>query len=342
MQQTSHLEFLKRTLIVVAVAVIPVVIWYLSGVVLIAFGAIILAMLIRLGAQPFMRFLSAPEPLALCISGLLILFVIGGTAYLFGSRIVHEFHDVVSRAESASATIQGWLKDSDFGDFLISHAAGSDVSVTGILSGFLKLSSNFLEALVIMVISAAYLAAQPRLYRDGLIWLFPPRAHAHAAAIIDGIGEALRLWLLGQLFEMVLIGALSTLAVSIIGVPSSLALGLIAGVGEFIPYLGPLLAAIPAVLVAVTKSPEATLWTAVAYLLIHQIEGSLIAPLVQRRMVLIPPAVMLLGIVSITYLFGSIAIIFAAPIVVVIYAAVSLIYVRDTLGEKTALTRKLR
>lgn len=57
------------------------------------------------------------------------------------------------------------------------------------------------------MISAVYLAAQPRLYRDGLIWLFPPRAHAHAARIIDGIGEALRLWLLGQLIEMVLIGA---------------------------------------------------------------------------------------------------------------------------------------
>ncbi len=142
--------------------------------------------------------------------------------------------------------------------------------------------------------------------------------------------------------EMVVIGALSTFAVWIIGVPAPLALGLIAGVGEFITYLGPLLAAIPAVLVAVTKSPEAPLWTAVAYLLIHQIEGSLIAPLIQRRMVMIPPAVILLGIVSITYLFGSVAIVFAAPIVVVIFAAVNLIYVRDTLGEKTALTRKLR
>ena len=214
--------------------------------------------------------------------------------------------------------------------------------MTGIVSGFLKMSTSFLEALVIMVISAAYLAAQPGHYRNGLIWLFPPRAHRRAAEIIDGVGEALRLWLLGQLIEMILIGTLSAVAVWIIGVPSPFALGLIAGVGEFIPYLGPLLAAIPAILVAITKSPEATLWTAIAYLVIHQIEGNLVAPLIQRRMVLIPPAVMLLGIVSITYLFGAVAIIFAAPIVVVIFAAVSLLYVRDTLGEKTALTSKLR
>ena len=147
--------------------------------------------------------------------------------------------------------------------------------------------------------------------------------------------------LLGQLIEMVLIGALSMIAVWMIGVPSPLALGLIAGIGEFIPYVGPLLAAIPALLVALTKSPEATLWTAVAYLIIHQIEGNIVAPLIQHRMVSIPPAVMLLGIVAITYLFGRPQSIFAAPIVV-IFAGVSLLYVRDTLGEKTALTRKLR
>jgi predicted PurR-regulated permease PerM len=141
---------------------------------------------------------------------------------------------------------------------------------------------------------------------------------------------------------MVLIGALSTLAVWIVGVPSPFALGLIAGVGEFIPYLGPFLAAIPALLVAITVSPQTALWTALAYLIIHQIEGNVVAPLIQRRMVSIPPAVMLLGIVAITYLFGMVAIVFAAPIVVVVFASVTLLYVRDTLGEKTALTRKLR
>jgi predicted PurR-regulated permease PerM len=340
--QKTHVEFLKRALIVVAVAVIPVLIWYLFGVVLMAFGAIILAMLVRLGAQPFMRWLSLPEPLALAISGLLIVFIIGGTGYLFGTRIADEFQDVVHRVSSASGDIQGDLQESQFGKFLLNHMSGSNVSVTDVLSGFLKISSAFLEAVVIVVISGAYLAAQPRLYRDGFIWLFPPRSHARAAEIIDGIGEALRLWLVGQLIEMILIGVLAALAVWFIGVPSPLALGLIAGVGEFVPYLGPLLAAIPAILVALTKSPEATLWTAVAYLIIHQIEGNLVAPLIQRRMVMIPPAVMLFGIVAITYLFGTVAIIFAAPIVVVIFAAVSLIYVRDTLGEKTALTRKLR
>jgi predicted PurR-regulated permease PerM len=340
--QTGYLDFLKRTLIVVAVATIPFLIWYLFGVILMTFGAIILAMLLRLGAEPFHRRLALPQSLALLLSGLLILGIIGGAAYLFGTRVTDEFQDVVRRATSASDTIQTTLKGSEFGNFVLNHMSGSSVSVTGVLSGFLRVSSNFLEALIILVICGIYIAAQPQLYRDGLILLFPPRTHARVAEILDGIGEALRLWLLGQLIEMVLIGALSTFAVWIIGVPSPLALGLIAGIGEFIPYLGPLLAAIPAVLVAITKSPEAALWTLLAYLVIHQLEGQIIAPLIQRHMVAIPPAVMLIGIVTITYLFGLVAIIFAAPIAVVVYAAVNLIYMRDTLGEKTALTRKLR
>jgi len=337
----AYIETLKLALLVVAVAIIPLLVWYLFDVILIIFGAIILAMLLRLGAQPFMRWLSIPEALALLVSGLVVLFVIGGTGYLFGTRITAEFQDVVQRAASATANIQSNLRGSEFGNFILQHFSGDSFSVTGILSGVLRVSTSFFEALIIMVISGIYLAAQPRLYRKGLIWLFPPAKHARAAEIIDGIGEALRLWLLGQLIQMFLIGALVTFAVWIIGVPSSLALGLIAGIGEFIPYLGPILAAIPAILVALTKSPELTLWTLVAYLIIHQIEGQVIAPLVQHRMVSIPPAVMLLGIAALTYLFGTVAIIFAAPIAVVIFAAVNLLYVRDTLHERTELIRKL-
>ena len=193
---------------VVAVAVIALLIWYLFGLILIVFGAVILAMLLRLGAQPFMRWLSMPEPLALSSPACLCCRVIGGTGYLFGTRISDEFQDVLQRATSASAAIQSSLRGSDFGNFLLQHFSGDGISVTGVLSGVLRVSTSFLEAFIIMIISGIYLAAQPRLYRKGLIWLFPPAKHARAAEIIDGVGEALRLWLLGQLIQMVLIGAL--------------------------------------------------------------------------------------------------------------------------------------
>jgi predicted PurR-regulated permease PerM len=338
---TGYVDFLKRALIVVAVAIIPVVIYFLSGVILMVFGAVILAMLLRLGAQPFMRFAHLPEPIALLSSGIVVMTVIGGAGYLFGTRIGGELQDVLSRATAAIADITAYLHQSKIGNFLLDHIAASTLALPEMFSGVVRVSTNLLEGVIIMAISGVYLAAQPELYRRGLIWLFPPPDHGRAAAIIDGIGEALRLWLIGQLAQMVLIGALWMVATWLIGVPSPLALGLIAGVCEFIPYLGPILAAIPAVLVGLTKSPETALWTLLAYAIIHQIESEIVAPLIQRHMVSIPPAVILLGIVAITYLFGTIAIIFAAPIAVVIFAAVNFIYVRDTLGEKTELTRKL-
>lgn len=337
----TYVDFFKRTMIVVAVVATPILVWYLFGVILMIFGAIILAMLLRLGAQPLMRWPAMPEPIALAMSGLLILGVIGISGYLFGTRVSNQFQDVVQRTADASTSLQGSLRGTAAGNYLLSHVIGGNLSLTDIVPGVLKVSTTFLEGVIIVLISGAYLAAQPELYRRGLIWLFPPRKHARAAEIFDGIAAALRLWLLGQLFEMVLIGVLTIFAVWIIGVPSPLALGLIAAIGEFIPYLGPILAAIPAILVALTKSPETALWTLVAYLIIHQIEGQIVTPLIQRHMVAIPPAVMLLGIVSITYLFGAVAIIFAAPIAVVVFTAINLLYVRDTLGEKTTLTRKL-
>lgn len=338
----NYFQILKLALLVVAVALIPVLIYFLFSVVLMIFGAVILAMLLRLGAEPLKRWLFLPQPLALFLSGIIILAVIVGTVYLFGSHITAELQDVIQRATSASEGIEASLRGSGFGNFLLQHMAGSDFAVTSVLSGFLRVSSSLLEGLVIMVISGIYLATQPKLYRSGLIWLFPPPQHARVAEIIDGIGEALRLWLLGQLIQMVVVGALVTVAAWIISVPSPVALGLIAAVGEFIPYLGPILAAIPAVLVALSKSPETALWTLLVYVVIHQIEGHVLTPLVQRRMVAIPPAVMLLGIAALTSLFGTTAIIFAAPITVAVFTAVNLVYVRDTLGEKTELIRKLR
>jgi predicted PurR-regulated permease PerM len=141
---------------------------------------------------------------------------------------------------------------------------------------------------------------------------------------------------------MLLIGILSACAAWLIGLPSPLALGLIAGVLEFIPYLGPLIAAVPALLVAATKSLDAVVWTTIAYIAIHQIEGNLVVPLVQQRVVSIPPAVILLGIVTITFAFGTVAIIFAAPITVVVFVLIEMLYVRDSLHEKATIPGETR
>jgi len=103
------------------------------------------------------------------------------------------------------------------------------------------------------------------------------------------------------------------------------------------PYIGPLIAAVPALLVASTQALRAVIWTVIAYLAIHQIEGNLVVLLIQRQLIFIPPAVVLLGIVTILFVFGGVSVIFAGPITVVVFIAVKKLYVREALGERTVL-----
>jgi predicted PurR-regulated permease PerM len=248
-----------------------------------------------------------------------------------------ELQDVLKRAASAQSSITTMLQGSELGRLVLSHVQRGNLAVTDVVTRVFTVSANFVEALVVTAITGIYLAVQPSLYRDGLAMLFPRQWRANALETGTDIINALRLWLLGQLIQMLLVGVLSGVAVWMIGLPSPFALGLIAAVSEFIPYLGPILAAVPALLVAATKSLDAVLWTLVAYIIIHQTEGNLIVPLIQRHIIFIPPAIILLGIVAISFVFGTVAMIFAAPMAVVVFVLVKKVYVRDSLGEPTPI-----
>jgi predicted PurR-regulated permease PerM len=297
---------------------------------------------LRLIAEPFRHWLRLPEAAALALSGLLTIAVIAATAYLFGVRIEAELQDVMGRVGSALTTITARMQHSPAGKLILAHMQGGSFSIATFIHNIFSISASFIEAVIITLIAGFYLAAQPELYRRGLDKLFPRRWRPAADETIADIGQALRLWLIGELIQMALIGALTLAAVWAIGLSSPLALAAIAGLAEFIPYLGPIIAAIPALLVATTQGPDTLLWTLFAYILIHQIEGNLIAPLIQRRMVFIPPALLLLAIVTVLFLFGTVAVIFAAPLAVIAVTAVKKLYVRDGLGEPTVLPGESR
>ena len=329
----SYRRFLVFALIGMAVAVAPVLVWQLSHVLLFAFGAVLVALLLQVVAEPLQRWTPLPDWATLLISGLLVLALLLTAAWVFGSELANEFADVTKRIGSASRTIEDQLSQNEAGKFVVAHFKGADISFTSMLPGVFSLGVSTAEALVVIVISAVYIVAQPHEYRRGFTLLFPPRLHQEVCDTLDEVGRALRLWLIGQFIQMALIGSLSALAVWLIGLPSVLALGMIAAVTEFVPYIGPIVAAVPAILVALTQSPQAALFTTLAYLIIHQIEGNVIAPMIQRWMVVIPPALTLLGIAAIGTLFGFAGVVFAGPIVVTLYIATRKLYVRDLLGE---------
>jgi len=328
-------EFSKRAAILVALAFTPILVWLLFDAILIIIGAILFALLLDVVAQPF-RFLGLPRGVALILSGILIASVLGGAGYLFGRGALSELQEVVLRAGQVENELMQAIQQSELGRTLLAHAQGDNLSLTHYFSQLFRISVSFLLGVIVAIFSGIFLAAQPSLYRQALISFFPVEQRGKVNETLDSISKALRLWLLGLLFETLIVGVLAGFAVWRIGVPSPLALGVISGAAEFVPYVGPILAIIPSVLVAATVSVKAMVWTFGAYLLIHQIEGNLIMPIIQRQLIHIPPAFMLFSIVSLGLLFGPAGTIFAAPITVVFFVIVTTLYTQNTLDEAPA------
>ncbi len=332
----STAEFAQRAAIVISLALTPLLVWKLFDVILILTGAILLAVLLHVVAWPF-RKIRLPRPLALAIAGLLLLLIIGGDFYLFGSGMGKELQELLGRAEAGQRQITELLQGSALGKSVLSHVQGSTFSLPDLFAQAFRISASFLAGVAIAIVGGAFLAVEPELYREGLSLLFPRPQRGAAKETIDYLAGALRLWTLGQLMEMALVGVMVGLGVWLVGLPSPLALGAIAGVAQFVPYLGPIVGMIPALLVATTVNWTALLWTVVAYLLIHQFDGYVIMPIIQRRMVSVPPALMLLSIVALGELFGVTATVFAAPLTVLLYVLVTKLYVRETLHEDVAV-----
>ena len=199
---------------------------------------------------------------------------------------------------------------------------------------------TFLGALgevLLVVVVAMYLAADPELYKRGAVKLLPPEQHGRIVSALDATALALRLWFMGQLVSMAAVGIVSGVAFWIIGLPSPLALGIIAGVTNFIPFLGPVLGSIPAMIFAAGLSTEAILWTIAAVFAIQQLEGNVILPIVQRHAVSLPPALALVAVLVFGLLFGLLGLFLAVPLTVALMTLVRKLWIRETLGESTQL-----
>jgi predicted PurR-regulated permease PerM len=325
-------EFTKRAAIVIALAFTPFLIWLLFDGILIIVGAILFALLLDLVAQPF-RFLRLPRGAALVLSGILIASVLGGAGYLFGRGTLSELQDVILRAGQAEKGLVQMLQQSEVGRVLLAHTHGDTLPLTHFFGQLFRVSVTFILGVLVSIFSGIFLVAQPSLYRQSLTMLFPPEQHGKVNDTLDAIATALRFWLLGLLFETLIVGVMVGFALWRIGVPSPLALAVISATAEFVPYVGPIVAILPSVLVAATVSVKAMAWTFGAYILIHQLEGNLVMPIIQRQLIHIPPALMLFSIVMFGLLFGPAGTIFAAPITVVLFVIVTRLYVQDTLHE---------
>jgi len=323
-------DFIRRALILLGIVAFAAALYALSDILLLVFGAILVAVVLRTIARPIRAGTSMGERLALLAAGIGVLTVIGGTGYLFGSQISDQLSALAASLPQAAQR----LSQTAPGQSLTAMVKGSSIGEL-LMNAFSWGTTIFgaAAALVVVIVAGIYIAVNPTLYRDGFLKLFPKPLQPQVGETLDDAGLALRLWLGGQLLAMIMVGILIGFGLALIGVPSALALGLIAGVTEFVPIVGPVLGSIPALLLASTQDWHTVLWTLALFVVVQQIESNLIMPLVAGRAVAVPPAVGLFAVVAIGVLFGPLGLLLGYPLAIVTDVAVRKLYVRETLGE---------
>jgi predicted PurR-regulated permease PerM len=328
----------RRILIALALAALAYFLWLTSRVLLLIFASVLLAVLLNSFAALIARRTPIPRRWALTVATLIVAALFSSFFFLFGFQISAQITQVFQKLPAAINAAGDRIGISNAAD-QIGNAitSGADPSFLFRAAGIGYTLVGALADLALVVIASIYIAADPTLYRRGLAMLLPPSQHERIFDAMDVTGSALRLWFAGQLAGMLVIGVVSGLAYWWLGLPSPLALGIIAGVTNFIPFLGPLLGAIPALIFALAIDVETVLWTAGVAIVIQQVEGNVITPMIQRHAVLMPPAVALFAIVVFGLLFGLLGVFLAAPLAVALIVLVKKLWVRETLGEETVV-----
>lgn len=328
--------FAARVLVVLALGALALLAWKLSELLLIVFGAVVVAVLLHGLTMLLRRWLPVPEWAALGLVIVLLVLLLAAVVALFGAEVAGQIDAFRTTLPAAWNKFHAWLQTSPLGPQLeqIPDQLRQGASSLATHAGTILLSAGGgITDAVLMMVGGIYLAAQPQLYRRGLLRLLPLDRRVLADNALTASGQALRAWLGGQLLAMAVVGLLTGLGLWLLGVPVALGIGLLTALLDFVPIVGPILAAIPAILLAFTVSPETALGALILFVVLQQLEGHVLQPLIQARAVDLPPALLLFSLFGIGVLFGPLGVVLAAPMTVVAYVLVKQLYVRHALGD---------
>jgi predicted PurR-regulated permease PerM len=185
------------------------------------------------------------------------------------------------------------------------------------LSSVLDVSRSITEAVSLSLVAfivTVYLVIHPTLLIDGFVSLFPAERRGKVRDVLGKMYQAVQKWFLGQLSAMVIIGVLTAVALSIIGIPYALLIGAFSGILAFIPLIGFAISIIPPVLLALATDPILIVWVTLSYIVIHQVEAHVIQPIVMSRAVTLHPVMVVSAILIMGSLFSVIGLLFAVPL----------------------------
>jgi predicted PurR-regulated permease PerM len=326
----------RATVVVLATLAAAYVLWLLVDLLLLLFACALVSLILLTLTNAVRRKTKLPYGVALTLVVIGLAAAIGGAVAFFGATMQAEFSELATRLPAAWTNIQEQLRTSPLGAAALERAQGlapSGQSIVNAATAALTAVGGALSGLVLVLVGGLYLAAQPTLYAVGMLRLIPPRARGPAAETLDAISVSLHNWLKGQALGMLFVGMGTGLGLWLVGVPAAWAIGLIAGLAEFVPYLGIFIAVIPAALLGFGQGMDTGLWTVGVLILVQQLQGNLVMPLLQNRMVDLPPAVTIFGIIAAGILFGVAGVLLATPLTIVVLVLVRRLYLEEDKDE---------
>lgn len=306
----------------VLLAAILALAWQVSTPLLLIFAGILIACVLDAAVRMLERVAPWPRPVLLVLVSLSILIALVSALSLGGLSLWRNIQELFRLLIGEITRIYGELQELG----LVQDISRSDIE-TMLMTFFPDPGGLFNQAsslfgstmgivsnAVIIIFLGLFFAIDPKAYRDGFLLLLPKRHRPRVSAALGDTGEALRGWMVTQLAMMVLIGSLVFLLLWGLGVPNAPVLGLLAGALNFIPFLGPIFSAVPVLLTLAAQDSNVLILGAIGLFLIQNLEGYILTPMLQQRIIRLSPAWSLSIMTILGTLFGIMGIALATPI----------------------------
>ena len=333
--------YLKAAVIAAAVAGFALLLWYSSISLLLAFAGVLLGIAFYSAAQLISHITRLPMSWSLALTLLLLAGIACGLVVLLGPHIAEQIKQLRTELPAAWEHAHWQLQDLQWGRELLEKIQKSSGSSSlrgpvGAIFSAVSTSVSVLGSLVIVFFLGLYFAADPGLYRRGMLALVPAEYQSTAAEAIEEVGRRLRRWLTGKLALMLFVGVTTSIGLWALGSPLVITLALLAALLDFIPNFGPVISAVPAVLLAFSQGPEQAVWVLLLYLTVQVVESYILQPLVQQKAVSVPPSLTLVSQMIAGSIFGAPGLILAMPLTVAVVSLVQTLYVHRYLHNASS------
>ena len=267
--------------------------------------------------------------LGIAVVGILLLTT--SLIWLMGAKIQTQIAELSDTLPATIENAKSQFSQNSLGKKLVEKANAPETmdKVKALAATFFKTTFGVFGDIYVVLFLGIFFTVSPEVYKKGMVKLIPGKGQNKGEDILNKLNENLKKWLKGKFFAMLVVFVLTSAGLLILGIPLWLVLALIAGLLNFIPNFGPLIAMIPAVLVALMQGPTTAAIVAGLYILIQVVESNFITPMVQQKLISIPPALIISAQLLISPLTGGWGLVLATPLMLIPLTLVQERYIKE-------------